>query len=158
MTRPGFQFSTRLRVRYAEIDGQKIVFNSRYLEYADHAVSLFWEWSGMDALGPAWTEAEFNVRHTEIDYLKPFTYGDEIEAFVRIARVGGTSLTQRFELCHARTGELHCVIEMVIVHVDLAAGRPAPITGEVRAALERLVAGLEEEGPSPNPLPQAGEG
>ena len=33
--RPGFAFSTRFRVRYAEIDGQKVVFNSRYLEYAD---------------------------------------------------------------------------------------------------------------------------
>ena len=29
MTRPGFAISTTLRVRYAEIDGQKIVFNSR---------------------------------------------------------------------------------------------------------------------------------
>ncbi|MBX9880742.1 MAG: acyl-CoA thioesterase [Sphingomonas sp.] len=141
MTRPGFQFSTRFKVRYAEIDGQKIVFNSRYLEYADYAVSEFWEWSGMGALGHEWTEAEFNVRHTEIDYFKPFSYGDEIEAFVRIARIGGTSLTQRFELCDARTGELHCVIEMVIVHVDLEAGRPKPITGAVRVALERLVAG-----------------
>ena len=144
MMRPGFQFSTRFKVRYAEIDGQKIVFNSRYLEYADYAVSGFWEWTGMAALGPEWTAAEFNVRHTEIDYLRPFTYGDEIEAFVRIARVGGTSLTQRFELCHALTGELHCVIEMVIVHVDLDAGRPKPIEGAVRAALERLAAG---EGP-----------
>lgn len=141
MMRPGFRFSTRFKVRYAEIDGQKIVFNSRYLEYADYAVSEFWEWSGMAALGPAWTEAEFHVRHTEIDYLIPFSYGDEIEAFVRIARLGGTSLTQRFELCHAVTGALHCVIEMVIVHVDLATHRPAPITGVVRAALERLVAG-----------------
>ena len=37
--RPGFAFSTRFRVRYAEIDGQRIVFNSRYLEYADVAVT-----------------------------------------------------------------------------------------------------------------------
>ncbi|WP_374135793.1 acyl-CoA thioesterase [Sphingomonas sp.] len=140
MIRSGFQFSTRFKVRYAEIDGQRIVFNSRYLEYADYAVGEFWEWSGMDDLGTAWTSAEFHVRHTEIDYLKPFAMGDEIEAFVRIERVGTTSLTQRFELCHAATGDLHCVIEIVIVHVADLGGRPAPITGEVRAALERLTA------------------
>lgn len=138
MTRPGFQFATRFKVRYAEIDGQRIVFNSRYLEYADYAVSEFWAWSGMDDLGAVWTSAEFHVRHTEIDYLKPFAMGDEIEAFVRIDRIGTTSLTQRFELCHALTGDLHCVIEMVVVHVGDLGGRPAPLTGAVRAALEAL--------------------
>lgn len=140
MPRPGFAFSTRLKVRYAEIDGQKIVFNSRYLEYADVAVSEFWDWSGMADCGPAWTAAEFNVRHTEIDYLKPFVMGDEIEAFVRVERVGRTSLTQRFELCHAQSGELHCVIEMIVVHVDLESRRALPIEGPVRDALERLAA------------------
>lgn len=140
MTRPGYAFSTRIKVRYAEVDAQRIVFNSRYLEYADVAVTEFWAWSGLDDLGPAWTAAEFHVRHTEIDYLIPFGMGDEIEAFVRIERIGTTSLTQRFELCHALTGDLHCAIDMVIVHVGELGGRPAPIAGEVRAALERLAA------------------
>ena len=65
---------------------------------------------------------------------------DEIEAFVRIERLGGTSMTQRFELCHAVTGDLHCMILMTIVHVDLESGRPKPIDGPVRKALEKLVA------------------
>ncbi len=139
MTRPGFAFSTRLKVRYAEIDGQKVVFNSRYLEYADVAVSEFWDWTGIgEALGAAWTETEFHVRHTEIDYLKPFTYGDTIEAFVAVTRIGNSSLTQRFELYHAATGALHTVIEMVIVNVHLPSGQPAPIATEVRAFLEKL--------------------
>lgn len=139
MERPGFAFSTRLKVRYAEVDAQRIVFNSRYLEYADVAVTEFWEWSGLEQLGPIWTEAEFHVRHTEIDYHRPFRMGDEIEAFVRIARIGTSSLTQQFDLCDAATGALHCAITMVIVHVDLPSGAPTPITGPVRAALERLI-------------------
>jgi len=139
--RAGFAFSTRIKVRYSEVDAQRVVYNSRYLEYADVAVSEFWEWTGLDALGPAWTEAEFHVRHTEIDYHKPFGIGDEIEAFVRVDRLGGTSMTERFELCHAQTGALHCTILMTIVHVDLATGRAKPIDGPVRTALEKLVAG-----------------
>lgn len=138
MTRTGFSFSTRFKVRYVEIDGQRVVYNARYLEYADLAVSEFWAASGMDAVGPAWTAAEFHVRHTEIDYLKPFIMGDEVEAFVRIERVGTTSMTQRFDLCHAVTGDLHCAIDMVIVHVDLNTARPVPIDADVRAALIAL--------------------
>jgi YbgC/YbaW family acyl-CoA thioester hydrolase len=141
MTRPGFAFSTRFKVRYAEIDGQKVVFNSRYLEYADVAVTEFWDWSGIgQALGAAWNETEFHVRHTNIDYLKPFVLGDTIEAFVRIGRIGTSSLTQCFELCHAETGALHTVIDMVIVNVHLPSGQPASIADDVRAFIENLPA------------------
>jgi acyl-CoA thioester hydrolase len=140
MTRPGFSFSTRFRVRYAEVDAQRVVYNSRYLEYVDVAVTEFWPWTGIEALGPDWAEAEFHVRHTEIDYHKPFVMNDEVEAFVRVERVGGSSMTERFELCHAVTGDLHCAILMTIVHVDLATGRPKPIEGAVRNALLALIA------------------
>ncbi len=140
MKRPGFAFSTRFKVRYAEIDGQRVVFNSRYLEYADVAASEFWEWTGIaEALGTAWTETEFHVRRAEIDYLRPFMLGDTIEAWMRIERLGASSLTQRFELVNAATGALNTVINMVIVNVHLPTGKPAPIEGNVRAFLEKLV-------------------
>ena len=139
MTRPGFAFSTQFRVRYAEIDGQKVVFNSRYLEYADVAATEFWEWTGIaEALGSLWTETEFHVRRSEVDYLKPFVWGDSVVASVRIDRIGGSSLTQRYELAHAVTGELHAIIMMVIVNVHLPTGRPVPIADPVRAFLEAL--------------------
>ena len=140
--RAGFAFSTRLRVRYAEIDGQRIVFNSRYLEYADVAVTDFWEWTGIaGALPDIWPATEFNVRRTEVDYLKPFRLGDTIEAFVRIETLGTTSLTKRFELAHAETGDLHTVITMVSVHVDLETGRPVALPDAIRTVLEALPSG-----------------
>ncbi|MFC3578978.1 acyl-CoA thioesterase [Sphingomonas hylomeconis] len=136
--REGFAFSTRFKVRYAEIDAQAIVFNSRYLEYADVAVTEFWEWTGIAEALPEWRTAEFHVRRSEIDYLKPFAWGDEIEAFVRVDRIGGSSITKRFELCHATTGDLHCVIQMVSVNVDLATHRPVTISDGIRGFLRGL--------------------
>ena len=136
--REGFAFSTRFKVRYAEIDGQKIVFNSRYLEYADVAVTEFWDWTGIAAALDEWRDAEFHVRRSEIDYLKPFVWGDTIEAFVRIDRIGGSSLTQRFELCHAETGDLHTVIAMTVVNVHLPTGKAVAIADDVRGFLERI--------------------
>ncbi len=139
MTRPGFAFATQLKVRYAEIDGQKVVFNSRYLEYADVAGTDFWEWTGIaGALGPVWTETEFHVRHAEVEFLKPFSYGDVILAYVKVERLGSTSMTQLFELCHATTGELHSVVRLVTVNVHLPTGRPVPIPGPVRDFIEKL--------------------
>jgi acyl-CoA thioester hydrolase len=88
-----------------------------------------------DALGATWTATEFHVRRCEIDYLKPFVWGDEVEASCRIERVGRTSMTQRYELAHARTGTLHAVVTMVIVNVDLSTGQPVPVADAVRAFL-----------------------
>ena len=141
MTRDGFAFSTRFRVRYSEIDGQKIVFNSRYLEYADVAITEFWRWADLSDVGPAWTEAEFNVVRATVEFKKPFTYDDMIEAFVRIERLGNSSMTVVTELCHAETGDLHAAIELISVHVDLAARRAVAIPDSVRARLEALRAG-----------------
>ncbi|HWK36540.1 thioesterase family protein [Sphingomonas sp.] len=142
MSRPGFAFSTRFRVRYAEIDGQKVVFNSRYLEYADVAVTEYWEWTGIaEALGREWTDAEFHVRRAEVDYLKPFVWGDEVEASVRIEKIGRTSLTQRLEMANAATGDLHAVVTMVVVNVHLPTSAPTPLSDAIRAYLAALPEG-----------------
>ncbi|HEX8382111.1 MAG TPA: thioesterase family protein [Sphingomonas sp.] len=142
---PGFAFSTRFAVRYAEIDGQKVVFNSRYLEYADVAVSEWWAWTGIGAaLGAVWDETEFHVRRAEVDYLKPFVLGDTVEAWVRIDRIGGSSMVQQFELRHGGTGALHATVALVVVNVHLPTGRPVAIKGDVRAFLEGLLNGQPE--------------
>jgi YbgC/YbaW family acyl-CoA thioester hydrolase len=138
MAREGFAFSTAFKVRYAEIDGQKVVFNSRYLEYADVAATEFWEWSGINTLGPVWTDTEFHVRRNEIDYLKPFVWGDTIRIYVRIARLGTSSMTQRYEMVNDATGELHCTVDMVIVNVHLPTGKAAPIDDAVRQFIGNL--------------------
>lgn len=134
MTRPGFIFSHRLRVRYAEIDGQKVVFNSRYLEYADVALSEYWRWLALAEL-PEWRTMEFHVARATVDYKAPFRYDDAFDAYVRTARIGTSSVTSLIDLVHADTGALHTVIELVHVNVDLDTGRSAPIPAAVRARM-----------------------
>lgn len=131
MGREGFDFSTRLRVRYSEIDGQKVVFNSRYLEYADVALSEYWRWLKLADL-PEWQGMEFHVARATVDFKAPFRYGDEIDAWARTDRIGTSRLTSRVELCHAETGALHTVIELVYVNVDLDAGTASPVPPAIR--------------------------
>lgn len=138
MPRPGFAFSTAFKVRYAEIDGQRVVFNSRYLEYADVAVTEFWDWTGAaDVLGDTWREMEFHVRRAAVDYLRPLMLGDTVNVSVRIERIA-SSLTKRFEIANQH-GDLCTVIEMVSVNVHLPTGRPVPIEGTVRQFLDALL-------------------
>jgi acyl-CoA thioester hydrolase len=132
--RPGFAFSTQFRVRYAEIDGQKVVFNSRYLEYADVAITEYWRAADMAAL-PEWKDAEFHVVHADVTYRKPFRYDDMIEASVRTDRIGTTSLVTLIELAHADTGDLQTSIRITSVNVHLDSGKSLPIPESVRARI-----------------------
>jgi len=134
--RDGFEFSTRLRVRYAEIDAQNVVFNSRYLEYADVALSEYWRWLRLAEL-PDWVGMEFHVARATVDFKAPFRYDEEIDCWVRTERIGTSSVTSRIELCHAGSGALHTVIELVHVHVDLESGATRPVPTSVR---ERMLA------------------
>lgn len=140
MTRPGFSFSTSFRVRYSEIDGQRVVFNSRYLEYVDVAAFAYWEWTGAtEVLGDGWRDTEFHVRHAEVDYLKPFVWGDEVEVSVRIERLGQSSLVLRYEMAEAKSGDLHATAIVSTVNIDLDTHRSKPIAGPLRQFIEALI-------------------
>ncbi|WP_338467143.1 thioesterase family protein [Novosphingobium sp. ZN18A2] len=133
MTEP---FRHTFRVRYAEIDGQSVVFNSRYLEYADVLITEYWRATGIHQTDIG--ELEFHVVRAEVDYRAPIRYDELIEGRVWTERVGSTSIVTRFEL-HGASGQggddLRAEMKLVNVHVDLERGTPMPIPQEVRARL-----------------------
>ena len=47
MSRAEFRCVSRLRVRWAEVDMQKVVFNGHYLTYIDTAVAEYWRAIGL---------------------------------------------------------------------------------------------------------------
>ncbi|MBK1881800.1 acyl-CoA thioesterase [Luteolibacter pohnpeiensis] len=69
----------------------------------------------------------------ECDYKRPFLSGDPLEVQLRIARIGGASLTWEFEVYNAAQ-ELAAVGSIVSVRVNHL-GRPQEISAEERAAL-----------------------
>ena len=125
MARADFAFNTRVRVRYAEIDAQAVVFNSRYLEYADVAVTEYWRAAGLYANGEAWAALEFHVARALVEYKAPIRYDEEIDLYARTARIGRSSLTTWIEIHGAAkspTNDLRAAIEIINVNVDLASG------------------------------------
>lgn len=131
-------FCHRFRVRYAEVDPQAVVFNSRYLEYADILVSEFFRDRRARGL-PA--DLEFHIRRAEVDYIRPIRAEELVEGRLSVERIGNTSMAMRIAL-HGVADEaeasapddLRAEIELVQVHVDLATGRPQPIPDSLRKA------------------------
>lgn len=129
MTEP---FRHRFRVRYAETDPQGVVFNSRYLEYADLMVTEYWEAVGLGFVGE--DTLEFHVAQANVGFVKPIRLREWIEGRAVTTKIGNSSMAQRIEL-HGDEGDddLRAVIELVQVHVDLDTGKPQRIPDSVRA-------------------------
>jgi len=130
MARSDFKFSVKKRVRYAEIDAQAVVFNSRYLEYFDIGITEYWRAAGVYERWPANRSPEFHVARAEVDYKVPILLDEEIDICVRAARVGKSSMTFLFELHGAGKDDLRASGRLINVHVAEAQGAPAPVPDE----------------------------
>ncbi len=112
-----FRFFHSLRVRWAEVDPQGIVFNGHYLTYADVAITEYFR-----ALGIAYPAdlsrdgGDFFAVKTLLEYQAPARFDDELQIGVRSARLGRSSLTFEMGIWHA--GQLLTRGEVVYVHAD----------------------------------------
>lgn len=140
MTPSDFRHSERLRVRWAEVDAHKIVFNGHYLTYVDTAVAGYWRSLALDytttmaALG-----GEFYVRKATLEYLRSATCDDLLDIALRCERIGTSSL--QFRAAVFRRGELLVSGELVQVYADPHTQTARPVPPALRAVFEAYEAG-----------------
>lgn len=133
MARADFPFLHRFRVRFAEVDPQSVVFNSRYLEYADLVTTEFMRAKGLVVDGQPLFDA--HVAHAAVTFEKPIRADEEIDGLMRVDRIGRSSIVKRVELHGAGHEDRRAIIELVYVHVDLATGKSSPVPDLIRARL-----------------------
>jgi acyl-CoA thioester hydrolase len=115
MARQDFKLAHSLRVRWAEVDPQNIVFNANYLMYLDVGVTEYWR--AVDCVYPAGFTSlgvdSFAVKAT-LEYHASAHYDDVIDLLVRVSKLGRTSMRMAVEIHrgpeHLITGELIYVL------------------------------------------------
>jgi acyl-CoA thioester hydrolase len=140
MARQDFAFFHPLRVRWAEVDMQAIVFNGHYLTYFDVAFTEYWRALRLtNVLEQAKQGQEMFARKASIDYLAPARFDDELEIGVRCAAFGRSSI--RFVL-EIHRGDAHLISgELLYVYADttIRKGVPLPEAWRVTiSAFERI--------------------
>ena len=142
MNRQDFRSFTRIEVRWAEVDAQKIVFNAHYLMYADVAISNYWRQlaipyeTGFASLG-----GEMFVKKAGTVFHGSATLGDVLDVGIRCVKQGNTSL--QFEAGIFRGMELLNTVELVYVFADAATQAPKPVPQSLRDLLTAYEAGQE---------------
>ena len=131
-----FPFHHHLRVRWSEVDAQKVVFNGHYLNFLDTAMSEYWRASGLPyPEGFTHLGGDVFARSNAMQYHAPARFGDWLSIGVRCDRIGNSSLVFAWEI--RTSGRLLVTGETVYVHVSLATQRPAPVPKAMRLQLER---------------------
>jgi acyl-CoA thioester hydrolase len=142
MARSDFTFFYPKRVRFAEIDAQAVLFNSRYLEYFDIGIVEYWRAVGMYSEMGLTGGMEFHVAKASVEYKAAILLDEMVDICVRTARIGTSSMTIAFELHGAGPNsegkdDLRATGEEVQVHVAEVRGRPAAIPAHVVAMFEK---------------------
>lgn len=129
-------FRYYLRVRYGECDAQGVVFNARYGEYLDLAVTEFFRALGY---GEQLISAELDyqlVRQT-LEWKAPARFDDVVEISVQTKHLGNTSFTVATEFRVASRPAAITIGETVYVLVDHGTLTKKKIPEDLRAALAR---------------------
>jgi acyl-CoA thioester hydrolase len=130
-----FCFFYPLRVRWSEVDLQAIVFNGHYLTYFDVAITEYYRNIGI-VFPEGITElgCDIFVKKATLEYHSPARYDDELQIYVRCARMGNSSFQFLWEI--RRKEELLVSGETISVNTDLETRRPQGIPKKFRALIE----------------------
>lgn len=135
MDTSGSPFTLLLRVRFCECDAQKVVFNSKYGEYADVAMTEFLRAAvgGYDKLLAAGIDTQV-VRLTT-DFKSPARFDDVLAISVHTSTIGNASFILAMEMKHHPSGRLVGTTTVTYVMVTASEHQKMRVPEDIRGLL-----------------------
>ncbi|MBA3842357.1 MAG: acyl-CoA thioesterase [Actinobacteria bacterium] len=126
--RPPFKYSAFVRVGFSDTDAQGVVYYGRYMPYFDLARTEFHRHLGRVHLG----DVDFAMRATTVDYVAGARFDDLLEVFVRIERIGTTSITYDHAVYRTDDDTLMATAKATLVCIALDERRAVPVPDSFR--------------------------
>lgn len=138
MNRDDFAMIHSIRVRWAEVDRQDVVFNGHYFLYFDVAITEYWRAIGLD-YPDAYLSAQgadlYAVKATA-EFRGSARFDDVIDVGCRVGRIGRSSV--QFVLAIWRGQEHLTSGEIVYVNTDLSTRASKPWSEAFREKVARF--------------------
>ena len=126
-----------LRVRFAECDAQNVVFNGRYAEYVDVAITEYFR----DVFGgyERWLAEELDMQivRLALDFKSSARFDEVLQIDVTNKHVGNTSFSFQVDITEYGTDRLIAQAEAIYVMVSLHKLEKTPIPDWVRQLFGR---------------------
>lgn len=123
------------QVRYHEADAQGFLFNSRYLELADVAMTEYFRSLGFSYRELVAEGADPSVVSARLSFVRPARFDDILDIRVACTRIGRSSFD--LSMAISRSGQTIAEIDLTYVNVDAvdAVSRVLPdnVAGALRA-------------------------
>ena len=135
-----FRCLDRMRVRWAEVDLQKIVFNAHYLMYFDTALAALWRGFAADYHPTmALMGGDLYVKKASLEYFASAEYDDVIDVGLRCARICNSSITLQGGIFRGQ--QLLVSGELIYVFADPHSQTSKPVPPGLRRLYEGFDAG-----------------
>ncbi|MFE9445306.1 thioesterase family protein [Streptomyces sp. NPDC006602] len=131
-------FTHTHRVRNHEVDTQGFLFNSRYLELADVAMTEFFRELGWPYAKLVEGGTDPSVVSARQTFQSPARFDDVLDVDVACRRVGTSSF--QLDMAVTRDGTKIAEIELVYVNVDAEAARSRPLPEDIAQGLRDSLA------------------
>ncbi len=130
------EFCHLLRVRYSECDAQKVVFNGRYVDYIDVAVTEFMRviWGNYNDILSKGIDNQ--VVKLSINWTAPAHFDDVIAITVKTIRIGTSSYTLQVDFYNHKTAVNIASAEIIYVMVSVDEHKKMEIPKDMRKKLE----------------------
>ncbi len=128
-------FELLLRVRYSECDGQEVVFNARYADYADLAATEFMREviGGYQAMIDQGLDNQ--VVNLQISWKNSAKFDDVLCLSVHTTHVGNTSFTMQITMTDWLSKQPIATAEIVYVMLSSANFTKIPVPPEIKEKL-----------------------
>ncbi|MSO25901.1 MAG: acyl-CoA thioesterase [Candidatus Nanopelagicaceae bacterium] len=132
------KFTSKIYVRWADLDAFGHVNNAHYLTYAELARV---DWAGKQFAPKEGSSVlvEMTVAHSEVDYLIPITnFGFNYDVNLWVESIGDTSFTVAYEVL--KDGVVYAKMKTVQVMIDIDKMKSRPINATEREFLTKYLA------------------
>lgn len=141
LVRRQFRLIHRLRVRWAEVDLQRIVFNPHYLMYIDTAFTEYWRAMAIPYEQiPLMLGGDLYVKKSTLEYHGSARLDDLLDIGIQCSRIGNSSML--FQAGIFRDERLLVSGELVYVFADPATQTSRPVPAPLREMLQSYEAGV----------------
>ena len=135
-----FAYAAYARVAFSDTDAQGVVYYGRYMPYFDLARVEYHRHLGR----PHLDDVDFAMRAIVVEYLAPARFDDLLEIFVRVERIGTTSITYdhaAYRLTDDDEEELMATAKATLVCIALDVRRAVPVPDALREQVTAFEAG-----------------
>jgi acyl-CoA thioester hydrolase len=130
--KPPFKYSAFARVGFSDTDAQGVVYYGRYMPYYDLARTEYHRHLGRVHLG----DVDFAMRAVNVDYVAGARFDDLLEVFVRVDRIGTTSITYDHAVYRVEDDALMSTAKATLVCIALDERKAVPVPQAFRDQID----------------------